>query len=96
MHLLTETSKSHHFPVVLRDDVRAYIVRALKGEHVSGSDIRCAVIHIYQMLSNAKASWKIQTLFLTLVQISQCLYSEDVERCTKQILRFYKLLLATL
>ena len=41
------------------------------------------------MLSIARESWKIQTLFLTLVQISQCLYSEDVERCPKQILRFY-------
>ena len=54
MHLLTETSKSHHLPVVLTDDVRAYIARALKGEHVSGSDIRFAVyifIKCYQMLN---------------------------------------------
>ena len=56
MHLLTETSKGHHLLVVLRDDVRAYIVRALKGEHVSGSDIRCAIIKCYQMLKQVGKS----------------------------------------
>ena len=89
MHLINKVSKTSHLSSSIKHEIKVYITKSLQGEHVSGSDIRCAVLHIYQILVKSNASWKRQTLFLSLTQISQVLYSSDTGRCGKQILKFY-------
>ena len=89
MHLINQVSKTSHLSSSIKHEIKEYITKSRQGEQVSGSDIRCAVLHIYQILVKSNASWKRQTLFLSLTQISQVLYSSDTGRCGKQILKFY-------